>query len=118
MQDLNGEYLVLPIAGVSEEMDAFRRDLQRFPTVQIIDSPYYGVDTFTLCEMNPYVLITQAVYADIHPNLVTISLDTDYTMPYGLMYPNDPSPATRRFLQLVRDMLYLSEKHSADSNLS
>ena len=104
MQDLNGEYLVLPIAGVSEEMDAFRRDLQRFPTVQIIDSPYYGVDTFTLCEMNPYVLITQAVYADIHPNLVTIPLDTDYTMPYGLMYPNDPSPATRRFLQLVQEL--------------
>lgn len=104
MQDLNGEYLVLPIAGVSEEMDAFRRDLQRFPTVQIIDSPYYGVDTFTLCEMNPYVLITQAVYADIHPNLVTIPLDTGYTMPYGLMYPNDPSPATRRFLQLVQEL--------------
>ena len=33
-----------------------------------------------LCEVNPYVLITQQVYADIHPNLVTIPFAADYTM--------------------------------------
>ena len=103
MEDLNGEYLVMPIAGVSEEMDGFRREIkQKFPTIQIIDSPYYGVDTFTLCEVNPYVLITQKIYSDIHTNLVTIPLETDYTMPYGLMYGKDPTPATKEFIAAVK----------------
>lgn len=100
MDDLNGEYLVMPITGVSKEMDDFRAEVtRRYPTVQIIDSSYYGVDTFTLCEMNPYVLITQRMYADIHTNLVSIPLETDYTLPYGLIYSLTPSPAVKKFIQ-------------------
>lgn len=106
MQDLNGEYLVMPIVGVSNEIDAFRKNItEKYPTVQIVDSPYYGVDTFTLCEVNGYILITQPVYADIHSNLVAIPLETDYTLPYGLMYANKPTMAAKKFLQAVKDAL-------------
>ena len=39
--------------GVSEELDAFRSEIrQNHPTIQIIDSAYYGVDTFTMGEVN------------------------------------------------------------------
>ena len=100
MDDLNGEYLVMPIQGVSQELDDFRVEVTgRYPTVQIIDSSYYGVDTFTLCEMNPYILITQPVYSDIHTNLVSIPLETDYTLPYGLIYSLTPSPAVQKFIR-------------------
>ena len=100
LDDLNGEYLVMPIEGLSYELDALRSETrQKHPTLQIIDSTYYGVDTFTLCEVNPYILITQAVYADIHPDLVTIPLDVPYTMPYGLIYANEPTPATEKFIR-------------------
>ena len=106
--DLNGETIVMPIRGVSDEMDAFRKELtMKVPTAEIIDSPYYGVDTFTLCEMNPYILISQKVYADIHTNLVTIPLETDYTMPYGLMYAKDPTPAAKRFIKAAKYILEL-----------
>mgnify|MGYP004480787019 FL=1 len=106
MQDLNGEYLVMPIVGVSNEIDAFRKNItEKYPTVQIVDSPYYGVDTFMLCEVNGYILITQPVYADIHSNLVAIPLETDYTLPYGLMYANEPTMATKKFLQAVKEAL-------------
>lgn len=75
IEDLNGEYLVMPMEGISGELDAFRSQITaRYPTVQIVESPYYGVDTFALCEVNPYVLITQQIYTDIHPNLITIPL--------------------------------------------
>lgn len=100
LDDLSGEYLVMPIEGLSHELDALRAEIrQKHPTLQIVDSTYYGVDTFTLCEVNPYILITQAVYADIHPNLVTIELDVPYTMPYGLIYANEPTPATEKFIR-------------------
>lgn len=106
LSDLNGEYLVMPIAGISRELDDFRNEvIQRYPTVQIIDSNYYGVNTFMMCEVNPYVLITQQVYADIHPNLVTIPLRTDYTMPYGLLYAKTPSNTTKKFIKSVRNSI-------------
>lgn len=96
----------MPIAGVSKEMDAFRNEIiDDYPTTQIIDSSYYGVDTFTLCEINPYILITQPVYSDIHTNLITIPLETKYTMLYGLIYTNEPTIATKKFLQEVRKLL-------------
>lgn len=106
MQDLNGEYLVMPIEGVSLELDEFREEVKRnIPTVHIIDSSYYGIDTFTLCEVNPYILITQPVYSDIHTNLVTIPLETNYTMPYGLIYANEPTPAVKKFINAAKKFL-------------
>ena len=103
MQDLNGEYIVMPIEGVSKEVDDFRNHVRsQYPTIQIVDSKRYDVDTFTLCEVSGYVLITQPVYTDIHNNLVTIPLETNYTLPYGLIYANEPTAATRKFINSVQ----------------
>ena len=106
MQDLSGEVLVMPIEGVSEELDQFREEIvQDYPSARIIDSNYYGVDTFALCEMNSYILITQPVYEDIHPNLITIRLKTDASMPYGLIYAKEPTAATEKFIQAVKTVV-------------
>lgn len=103
MQDLSGEHIVMPIERVSEEMDAFRSDIRiNHPNVQIVDSNYYGVDTFTLCEVNQYILITHPIYADIHTNLVTIPLENDFNLPYGLIYSNEPTAAVRKFIDAVK----------------
>lgn len=103
LQDLRGEILVMPIPGVSEELDAFREEILRdSPSARILDSSYYGVDTFALCELHSYVLITQPVYEDIHPNLVTVPLQTDLSMPYGLIYAKEPTAAAEKFIQAVR----------------
>lgn len=107
MQDLNGEYLVMPVEGVSKEIDAFRKDVTvHYPTVQIVDSKRYDIDTFTLCEVNGYILITQPVYTDIHSNLVTIPLETYYTLPYGLMYANNPTSASLKFINAIKGLKY------------
>lgn len=107
MQDLNGEYIVMPIENVSKEVDNFRNHIRnQYPTVQIVDSKQYNMDTFTLCEMNDYILVTQPVYADIHSNLVTIPLETNYTLPYGLMYANEPTSASRKFINAIKEIKY------------
>ena len=90
----------MPIKGVSEELDAFRNKIRPIhPTIQIIDSAYYEIDTFTMCEVNPYILITQPVYSDIHTDLVTIPLETEYTLQYGLIYANEPTSAIQKFIK-------------------
>lgn len=103
IEDLREEDLVMPISGVSEELDAFRSELlQMNPKTKIIESSYYDVDTFTMCEINPYVLITQQIYSDIHPNLVTIPLETEYSLSYGLDFSLTPTPAVKKFISAVK----------------
>ena len=106
IQDLSGEILVMPIRGVSRELDRLRDELEQgHPGIRIIDSTYYGIDTFALCEMNSYILVTQPVYEDIHPNLVTVSLEGDYSVPYGLIYAREPTAATLKFIRAVEKIL-------------
>ena len=105
MQDLSGEVLVMPIQGVSMELDTFRDEIvQNYPSTRIIDSSYYGIDTFAMCELNSYILITQPVYEDIHPNLVTVPLQTDASMPYGLVYAKEPTAAAAKFIRAVKKL--------------
>lgn len=105
MQDLSGEILVMPVKGVSGVLDSFREMIDRdYPSCKIIDSDYYGMDTFVMCEMNSYILITQPVYEDIHPNLITIPLQADYSMPYGLIYAKEPTEATKNFIKAVKEL--------------
>ena len=54
--------------------------------------------------MNNYILVTQPVYADIHSNLVTIPLKTKYALPYGLMYANEPTSASRKFINAIKEI--------------
>ena len=106
LRDFDGERIIMPISGGSAEMDALRNDItEHLPSAQIIDSSYYGLDTFATCELNRYVLITEPRYADIHPNLVTLPLESPYTLPYGLMYANEPSEAVKRMLQTIQSLL-------------
>ena len=105
MQDLDDECIVMPIEGVCEEIDDFRRHIEnQYPAIRIVDSKRYDLDTFTLCEVNGYILISQPVYADIHSNLVTIPLETNYTLPYGLMYTNEPTAAANKFIRAIKEI--------------
>ena len=36
-------------------------------------------------------------------HIVTIPLDTDLTLPYGLMYANEPNEALKKFLRIVKN---------------
>ena len=94
--------------------DAKKESLQGYSHIPCrLPLEYYGVDTFALCEMNSYVLITQPVYEDIHPNLITIPLQTDFSMPYGLVYAKEPTNAADKFIQAVKAIV--SENQSSSS---
>lgn len=105
LSDLDGQFIVLPIAGISEGLDALRRQISESEyRIHIIDSLYYAIDTFMLCEVNNYILIAQEAHRDIVTNLKMIPLESDITLPYGLMYAKEPTPAVKRFIQAVKDL--------------
>jgi hypothetical protein len=48
------------------------------------------------------ILITQPVYEDIHPNLITVPLQTGASMPYGLIYAKELTAAAAKFIHAVQ----------------
>lgn len=44
---------------------------------------YYDLDTFNACEQNGTLLLTLDAWAEIHPSLITLPVEWDYTVPYG-----------------------------------
>ncbi len=105
MEDLNGEHLIILVEGISSEWDDIRREIERaVPDAHIIDSSFYRLDTFALCETKSYVLITKSVHRDIHNDLVTIPLETYLTIPHGLTYALNPTDATTKFLEIVKEI--------------
>ena len=103
IQDLYGEQLMMVYRGNSAYIDAVRDDLlQNHPQVEIVDTPDYDMDVLHKCEASGCVMITAEIWKDIHPSLVTVPVDWDYTVPYGLLYSKHPTEAVERFIRAIR----------------
>ena len=48
--------------------------------------------------------MTLDCWADVHPSLVTLPVDWDFTIPYGLLYQLDPIPDVACFVELARGL--------------
>lgn len=107
LQDLHGERLVKVRRGETERLDHFQDVIQlTHPQIIIQEADYYyDVDTFNACEQNGTLLLTLDAWADVHPSLVTLPVDWDYTVPYGILYAKEPADAITRFLQILHGML-------------
>ncbi len=99
--DLRGERLVMCRRGNSGELDSLRDMLsEKYPEIEIVDAPYfYDADTFNKSERAGCVLLTLDAWAGVHPSLVTIPVEWNYRMPYGILFSKTPSRAVRVFLK-------------------
>ena len=102
--DLYGEQLLCVKAGDSEYIDDFRDFIQSYhPQIHLQDTNYfYDIDTFNQCEEQNCVLLTLDVWEHIHPSLVTIPVDWDFVMPYGLLYAKNPSEDVQHCLKEMK----------------
>lgn len=105
IQDLYGETLMMVKEGDSGNNDRLRADLTReHPAIQIEDTPqFYDISVFNRCAQTENVLLILDCWQDIHPALVSIPVDWDYSLPYGLLYALEPSEAVTRFVDAVRE---------------
>ena len=44
-------------------------------------------------------------WAGVHPALVTIPVDWNFSVPYGILYQLQPNDSIRRFLSAIRDWM-------------
>ena len=103
--DFYGERLVMIQPGSSPLIDAIRGYLQaEHQVIQIKDAAHqYTIETFNRCEGSGAVLLTLDGWKDVHPSLVTLPVDWQYTIPYGVLYPLKPSNSVLLFVRALQE---------------
>lgn len=107
IEDLYGETLMMVGRGDSGINDFLRNDIERnHPQIKIEDTPhFYDLSVFNRCAETGNVLLTIECWQDVHPGLVTLPVNWEYSIPYGLLYSLDPPEDA---LRLVNEFKKLS----------
>ena len=103
--DLYGERLVMIQPGSSPLIDEIRGYVgTEHPDIQMKNAPHqYTIEMFNRCEGSGAVLLTLDGWKDAHPSLVTIPIDWEYTLPYGILYPLKPSNSVQLFVRALQE---------------
>jgi len=103
--DLDGESFMIVRRGDSPVLDQMRDDiLEHHPQIRIVDAPnFYDTAIFNECEQMNYLMETLDVWADIHPALVTLPMEWNYAIPYGIIYSKKPSKAVAGFIDIIQN---------------
>ena len=98
--DLQGESLLLVKRGESYVVDDIRDEITRnHSNINVIDfNGYYDATTFNMCEQMGYLMGTMDLWNNLHPSLVTLPVDWNYEMPYGILYAKEPNESIKEFI--------------------
>lgn len=107
IEDLYGETLMMVKRGDSGVNDFLRNELEKFhPKIKIENTQqFYDLSVFNRCVETGNVLLTIECWRDVHPGLVTVPVNWDYSIPYGLMYSLEPSENVSRFIGAARKFI-------------
>lgn len=107
LSDLYGQTLMMVKEGDSALNDRLRADLRaNHPKIHLEDtSQYYDISVFNRCAETGNVLLTIECWQDVHPALVSIPVNWDYEIPYGLLYALEPCPDVERFVHAAEQLL-------------
>ena len=107
VEDLYGETLMMVRQGDSGVNDFLRNDLEKHhPQIHIEDTPlFYDLSVFNRCAETGNVLLTLECWQEVHPSLVSIPVDWDYSIPYGLLYSLDAPKDVLKFVETVRKII-------------
>ena len=103
--DLDGETFMLIKRGDSTVLNQMRDDIsEKHPQIRIVDTPnFYDTSVFNECEQMNYLMETLDIWADIHPSLITLPLEWEYEIPYGIVYAKKPSKAVKTFVDVIAE---------------
>ena len=90
--------------GDSDTNDMIRNDLEKnHPKIRIEDTPQnYDLTVFNRCAETDRVLLMTECWQEVHPGLVSIPVDWDYNIPYGLLYSKDAPEDVLDFVEAAK----------------
>lgn len=106
ISDLYGQTLMMVKRGDSGVNDLLRNDLEIYhPQIKIEDTPmFYDLSVFNRCAETGNVLLSIECWQNVHPGLVTLPVEWEYSIPYGLLYSNDAPADVLRFIETVKNL--------------
>ena len=112
LKDLHGEHLITVKSGDTLQLDEFREKLKMtHPQILFEDAHYfYDLETFNTCEVTGSLLLTLDAWSDIHPSLITLPVDWDFSVPYGLLFSKNLTDEAASFLKDIKSILS-TDKH-------
>lgn len=107
VSDLAGETLMMVPEGDSGVNDFLRNDLKcNYPDINIEDTPqFYDISVFNKAVEDGSVLLTTECWKNVHPSLVALEVDWDYSIPYGILLSKKPRENVLRFADAVRRLM-------------
>lgn len=104
IEDLYRETLMMVPRGDSGTNDMIRNDLEKnHPRIRIEDTPQnYDLMVFNRCAETDHVLLMTECWQEVHPGLVSIPVDWDYDIPYGLLYSKDAPKDVLDFVEAAK----------------
>lgn len=90
--------------GDSPVLNRMRDDIvKNHPKITIKDAANkYDTSIFNECNQTNCLMETLDVWTDVHPSLVTLPMEWDYKIPYGIVYAKFPSQAVCDFIAVVQ----------------
>lgn len=110
IEDLYGETLMMVRYGDSDVDDSIRNDLEKnHIQIHIEDTPqFYDLSVFNRCAETGNVLLTIECWQEVHPGLVSIPVNWDYSIPYGLLYSLNAPEDVLEFVKAVENITHKS----------
>ena len=85
-------------------MDQILDEIEQHPQIHVEDTPrFYDMEVFNRCSQTMNAMLTLECWRDVHPSLVTIPMDWDHLIPFGLLYAREPSEDIIKFLDAVKE---------------
>lgn len=106
IEDLYGQTLMMVKKGDSGTNDFIRNDIEKnHPEINIEDTPqFFDLSVFNRCAETGNVLLTIECWQEVHPGLVTIPVNWDYSIPYGLLYSKEAPDDVLEFVEAAREI--------------
>ncbi len=104
ISDLYGYTLMMVKSGDSGVNDFLRNDLEKhYPKIIIEDTQqFYDLSVFNRCAETDNVLLTIECWQDVHPALVSISVEWDYSISYGILYALNPPKDVSKLINTIK----------------
>lgn len=104
IEDLYGETLMMVKKGDSGVNDFLRSNLEKnHPQIHIEDTqPFYDLSVFNECAKTGKVLLTIECWQEVHPGLISIPVNWDYSIPYGLLYSHNAPDDVLAFVRAAQ----------------
>lgn len=112
--DLDGETVLLVKRGDSPVLNRLRDEIEtQHPHITLMDTPhFYDTSVFNTCEQTGCLMETLDIWKDVHPSLVTIPMEWEYTMPYGMVYAKKPSEPMEAFIRMLQGRINAKKAES------